>query len=180
MANKGSYLQTGQYLAVNDTLTSPNGQYSLKLGSDGNLVLGTLWQSHTSGSSGEYFAIMQADGNFVVYQGSDPLLQGRAVWATNTVQGLGQYIALLQDNGNFTVYTQDAGQTKTGDALWGIDTAARPRVWGSLSNWMGHLPGSKLLSQLTIPGTHDTGTYNGVGGALAQCQTMKISDQLAA
>ena len=185
MANKGSYLKTGQYLAVNDSLTSPNGQYTLTLGSDGNIVLsqlagGTLWQSHTSGGSGQYFAIMQADGNFVVYHGSDPAHQGAYVWDTKTARGIGQYLALLQDNSNFTIYTQDAGQTKTGNALWSTDTAAWPRAWGSPSYWMGKLPGSKLLSQLTIPGTHDTGTYKGAGGALAQCQTMSIGDQLAA
>jgi hypothetical protein len=184
MTNKGSSLKTGQYLAVNDSLTSPNGQYTLTLGIDGNLVLspggGTLWQSNTSGVSGQYFAIMQADGNFCIYMGSDPAHQGPFRWGTMaSYRGPGQYLALLQNNGNFTIYTQNASQTKTGNALWSTDTAAWPRLW-TPSTWMGHLPGSKLLSQLTIPGTHDSGTYKGAGGALAQCQTMSIADQLAA
>jgi Phosphatidylinositol-specific phospholipase C, X domain len=184
--DKGSSLKTGQYLAVNDGLTSPDGKNLLILGSDGNLVLsqlpgGTLWQSNTSGVSGQYFAIMQADGNFCIYQGSDPAHQGPFIWGTMASYrpGTGQYLALLQDNGNFTIYTQDAGQTKTGDALWSTDTAPWPRKWRP-ENWMGHLPGSKLLSQLTIPGTHDSGTYTGAGGVLAQCQSMSITEQLAA
>jgi hypothetical protein len=184
--DKGSSLKTGQYLQVNDGLTSPDGKYLLILGSDGNLGLnqlpgGTLWQSNTSGVSGQYFAIMQADGNFCIYMGSDPAHQGPFRWGTMASYrpGTGQYLALLQDNGNFTIYTQDAGQTKTGAALWSTDTAPWPRKWRP-ENWMGHLPGSKLLSQLTIPGTHDTGTYKGAGGVLAQCQTMSIADQLAA
>ena len=184
--DKGSSLKTGQYLAVNDGLTSPDGQNLLILGSDGNLVLsqlpgGTLWQSNTSGVSGQYFAIMQADGNFCIYMGSDPAHQGPFRWGTMASYrpGTGQYLALLQNNGNFTIYTQNAGQTKTGNALWSTDTAAWPRKWRP-ENWMGHLPGSKLLSQLTIPGTHDTGTYKGAGGPAAQCQNMPIGAQLAA
>jgi len=183
--DKGSSLKTGQYLAVNDGLTSPDGKNLLILGSDGNLVLsqlpgGTLWQSNTSGVSGQYFAIMQADGNFCIYMGSDPTHQGPFRWGTMaSYRGPGQYLALLQNNGNFTIYTQNAGQTKTGEALWSTDTAPWSRMW-SPPNWMGNLPGSKLLSQLTIPGTHDSGTYKGAGGAMAQCQTMSIADQLAA
>ena len=190
--DKGSSLKTGQYLAVNDGLTSPDGQNMLILGSDGNLVLshrplpgdqlpgGTLWQSNTSGVSGQYFAIMQADGNFCIYMGSDPAHQGPFRWGTMaSYRGPGQYLALLQNDGNFTIYTQNAGQTKTGNALWSTDTAPWSRKW-SPPNWLGHLPGSKLLSQLTIPGTHDSGTYTGAGGAAAQCQTMSIADQLAA
>ena len=45
MANKGSFLATGQYLSVGDYLVSDNG---------------------------EFFAVMQSDGNFVFYRGSGP------------------------------------------------------------------------------------------------------------
>ncbi|EJL68001.1 phosphatidylinositol-specific phospholipase C [Chryseobacterium populi] len=46
-------------------------------------------------------------------------------------------------------------------------------------NWMSHLNGSKKLSELTIPGTHDSGAYN-TGLAAAKCQTMSFTEQLNA
>jgi hypothetical protein len=58
MAGKGSWLASGQYLAVGDYLAAPNGQY---------------------------FAVMQSDGNFVIYQGSDPDHQGAFAWNSATV-----------------------------------------------------------------------------------------------
>ncbi|WP_278009915.1 phosphatidylinositol-specific phospholipase C domain-containing protein [Flavobacterium gyeonganense] len=42
-------------------------------------------------------------------------------------------------------------------------------------NWMSYLDGNKKLTELTIPGTHDTCTYY-VGG-LYQCQTMNFETQ---
>jgi hypothetical protein len=57
---------------------------------DGNFVVAqvspdqALWTSNTVRGNGQYVAIMQNDGNFVVYQGSDPAHQGTPIWATNT------------------------------------------------------------------------------------------------
>lgn len=42
-------------------------------------------------------------------------------------------------------------------------------------NWMSYLDDNKKLTELTIPGTHDTCTYR-VGG-LYQCQTMNLETQ---
>ncbi|MWB94358.1 phosphatidylinositol-specific phospholipase C domain-containing protein [Flavobacterium sp. GA093] len=42
-------------------------------------------------------------------------------------------------------------------------------------NWMSYLEDSKSLNDLTIPGTHDTCTYN--ESNLAQCQTMNLETQ---
>jgi 1-phosphatidylinositol phosphodiesterase len=48
----------------------------------------------------------------------------------------------------------------------------------STADWMGRLQGDPSLLHITIPGTHDTGTYPGYGGVSAQCQTMDIAAQL--
>lgn len=51
----------------------------------------------------------------------------------------------------------------------------------SLSNnskWMSYIYESKFLSELTIPGTHDTGTWKLKG--LYQCQSMTLDQQLIA
>lgn len=48
------------------------------------------------------------------------------------------------------------------------------------SNWMGAIDGSKSLTQLSIPGTHDSGArYEPVSGT-AKCQNLTIAEQLAA
>ncbi len=73
---KSSWLSTGKYLGVNDFVASDNRQY---------------------------FAIMQGDGNFVLYHGSDPSSQGPAFWASNTY-GQGQCFAIMQNDGNFVLY----------------------------------------------------------------------------
>src|SRR5262252_4911093 len=55
---RGTTLSGGEYLNVNDSLRSENGIYK---------------------------AVMQGDGNFVIYRGNAP------VWASNTVRGIGSY-----------------------------------------------------------------------------------------
>jgi len=90
MANKGSWLSTGAYLSVNDYLVAGNGQY---------------------------FAIMQGDGNFVIYQGSDPTHQGAFVWNSGPAPGLGQYFAIMQGDGNFVIY-QGSDPTHQGAFVW--------------------------------------------------------------
>ncbi len=48
----------------------------------------------------------------------------------------------------------------------------------SLSNWMGSIIGSKKLSELSIPGTHDSGARYESFPATAKCQNLTIDDQL--
>lgn len=57
-------------------------------------------------SSGDEIAIMQGDGNFVVY-----CSDGSAAWATGTDGNSGAYV-VFQDDGNLVVYTSG------GSALW--------------------------------------------------------------
>ena len=90
---------------------SPNGRYRLALQIDGNLVfyddeLGVaLWSAGTQGSAAGQ-ALMQNDGNFVVYDAG-----GVALWSTGTVGNPGARLA-IQDDGNLVVYRAD------GQALW--------------------------------------------------------------
>jgi thioredoxin 1 len=78
MANKGSSLATGAYLATNDYLVSANGLY---------------------------FVVMQGDGNLVIYHGSDPAHQGAFVWNSGKAPGAGVYVATMQNDGNLVVTT---------------------------------------------------------------------------
>ncbi|BAJ26026.1 MULTISPECIES: LamG-like jellyroll fold domain-containing protein [Kitasatospora] len=100
-------LLPGQRLtAVNTKLTMQN---------DGNLVLSplnaptVLWESRTGGHPGAK-AVMQADGNFVVYDTS-----GAALWATGTNGRNGSYLRLQSDH-NLVVYTSG------NQAVWASNT----------------------------------------------------------
>lgn len=78
-------LNANQQLTSGQFLLSPNGNYKLIYQADGNLVLyasnTVLWSSQTFGKScGK--AILQDDGNFVVYDAS-----GAAVWGANSEGG---------------------------------------------------------------------------------------------
>lgn len=44
--------------------------------------------------------------------------------------------------------------------------------------WMLTINPAKKLTELSLPGTHDSGTYPGNGGDIAQAQTMTIREQL--
>jgi hypothetical protein len=71
-----------------------------------------LWSSARAGGykldpgSGHYFAQMQDDGNFCVYQGSPD--SKRFLWGSVQAAGYqpvrGHYAAQLNDDGNFCVY----------------------------------------------------------------------------
>lgn len=91
---KSSWLSTGKYLGVNDFVASDNRQY---------------------------FAIMQGDGNFVLYHGSDPSSQGPAFWASNTyVQG--KCFAIMQSDGNFALY-KGSDPAHQGAFVWNSGSA---------------------------------------------------------
>lgn len=71
----------GDRLLTNQYLRSPNGQFQLSMQAGGDLVLTdgglTAWSSHTSGL--DNWAIVQGDGNFVIYNPA-----GRALWESRT------------------------------------------------------------------------------------------------
>lgn len=58
------------------------------------------------------------------------------------------------------------------------EPAPRPWLPAATRDWMAALPDDRRLSELTLPGTHDTGAR--FGGPLAECQSWSIPDQLAA
>lgn len=93
-------LSKDQRLNADQSLISPNRQYTLIMQGDGNLVLyktgaGAQWATSTNGPG--RWAVMQGDGNFVVYTGSTP------VWASNTAGKTGAYLR-VQDDGNLVIY----------------------------------------------------------------------------
>lgn len=64
-----------------------------------------------------YYAIMQTDGNFVVYRTG-----GGATWSTNTA-GSGAVRAVMQTDGNFVLYNANNG------VVWASNTSGHPNSY---------------------------------------------------
>lgn len=101
-------------LNPNECRTSADGQIQLCYQSDGNLVLyapgGPVWASNTYGQSAGR-AVMQGDGNFVVYNASNV-----AVWASNTY-GQQDAFVVVQNNRCALMYSQNGSYIP-----WGTST----------------------------------------------------------
>lgn len=100
--NYQSYVNDGQYggeMFAFQQIKSANGQYTLTMQKDGNLVLYSpnraLWQAGTSGNPLSRLAV-QPDGNMVVYD-----MNGRPLWYTGTNQ---RDKLILQNDGNLVLY----------------------------------------------------------------------------
>ena len=104
-------------LAPRDKLYSANSEFYLTLLNDCNLhVIRTrdqkvIWASHTAGFGTPKFALMQSDGNFVLYTHNKG-----AVWATSRF-GSGRDI-IMQNDGNLVVYG------KNNKPLWASNSLA--------------------------------------------------------
>ena len=94
--------------------TSGNGRTVLRMQEDGNFVLykdgKPAWQGDGAYPHGQY-AIIQSDGNLVVYADGD-----KPVWASDTGGSPGATLA-VQDDGNVCLYHQGRPiwATQTGD-----------------------------------------------------------------
>jgi hypothetical protein len=99
---------SGTVLEPGQTLKSPNGQYTLDMQTNGDLVVywmnGTaigraLWSTGTSGDNGAR-ALLQSNGNLVLYS-----VTGEALWSSNTSTG-GCSNLVIQNDGNLVVYNK--------------------------------------------------------------------------
>jgi hypothetical protein len=106
-------MTANQQLTVNQSTVSCDGRFTLVLGGDGNLVLyegsTALWSSGTAGKASAK-AIMQGDGNFVIYDTS-----GSPLWSSGTAGNNGAYL-VVQNDGNTVIYSSGAS------ALWSTGT----------------------------------------------------------
>jgi hypothetical protein len=121
-------------LVVIGSITSQNGQSTLVMQGDGNLVLfrsggKTRWATGTSDHTVSQ-AIMQGDGNFVMYGPG-----GAYIWDTGTDGHPGAYL-IVQDDGNVVIYDP------SGNPLWATNTNMICRdVTGFLPSTSGfHFP----------------------------------------
>ena len=99
-------LAPGRVLFTGDAVSSMSGDFVLIYQGDGNLVLYDtrnpdvwvpLWATSTV-TDNPGFAVMQEDGNLVVYNGN-----GQPTWATGT-DGMSGTFVVVQDDGNLVLY----------------------------------------------------------------------------
>ena len=107
----GDSLLPGQGLVMNTSIRSPDGQYTLVMQTDGNLVVyglsGATWSTGTWNLPSAQ-AVMQGDGNFVIYGPT-----GQTYWSSGTAGHPGAHLA-MQSDGNLVIY--DSG----GTPLWAL------------------------------------------------------------
>jgi surface antigen len=103
----GDNLLAGQGLAEGQYLTSSNGEFTLVMQNDGNLVEYNrygrpLWASSTEGHAGAYLVLQASDGNLVIYSQS-----GQALWSGGP-GGAGDTFQLAA-SGNLQVLSSGGG-----------------------------------------------------------------------
>ncbi|VTU41125.1 D-mannose binding lectin [Variovorax sp. PBS-H4] len=131
-----------QVIYKGQLLSSEDGRYRLIMQDDGNLVYyrtsdwSARWWTSTQ-TTGGHLAVMQGDGNFVVYDAS-----WRALWQTETSGRPGALIA-AQNDGNLVIY-------QNGQAIWDIgadipeptkigDTVGRAMETNMPYGFLGHI-----------------------------------------
>jgi hypothetical protein len=111
-------LAPNEILTAGQGLVSPNGEYTLLMQGDGNLVLrnrcGVLWASNTFGYPGTRLQNQSDDGNIVLVAPGD-----RPIWDTGTFGNPGTTL-VLHDNGNLVASAPD------GRTLWSTPLTVRP------------------------------------------------------
>lgn len=109
-------LRPGEMLRPGQLRRSTDRRYRLEMQRDGNLVLykssKALWSTKTTGAKKGAFALMQDDGNFVVYNAAN-----KPVWHSRTATP-GSFLA-VQNDGNVVIYT------KSFKALWSTKTTGK-------------------------------------------------------
>jgi len=165
----GYSLGTGGELLTSEVLASPNGDFTLNLQGDGNLVLRdaasqALWASGTAGDEGVRLTL-QGDGNLVLYR-SD----GSASWASGTV-GSGADLLEVTDLGELRL-------TAAGTTVWSRNTPATPPPGGPVSyTTVGGL--NETTSDITVSSPGNAGDYQivGIGGSSTQGGTDQPIDR---
>jgi hypothetical protein len=113
----GNELTAGSYLLEGSSLVSTNGDYTLAMQTNGDLVLSipgkALWSTGTANGSGYTYKLqLTAGGDLVLWQVTGT--HTAAAWSTST-SGTGTYLE-MQFDGNAVLYNS------AGAALWASNT----------------------------------------------------------
>jgi len=107
----------------------------------------------------EYFAIMQSDGNFVVYKGSGPTDNKGATWNSDT-EGNNESFVIMQDDGNLVVY-KGSGPTDNKGVTWNSDTEGNNESFVIMQD-----DGNLVVYKGTGPTDNKGATWSSQGGKI--------------
>ena len=116
-------------LECDECIESKNGQYRAVMQGDGNFVVYNGDEAiFATDTCGQSASriCMQKDGNLVIYDGDDPK------WATDTC-GDGKGKLKMQDDGNLVIYSADSSSDDEGpEVIWASETCGggRSTAWG--------------------------------------------------
>ena len=130
-------LAVGDVMESGQEMISENGEYVVKVQSDGNLVLykgsDVLWASGTHGDGREpYKMTMQSDNHLVLFDADS-----KVIWAPDVYIGKDEHqwkeggYAVLQDDGNLVVYDGD------NKAMWATETHGGQKGSTDGKGWKG-------------------------------------------
>jgi len=112
-AGQKGELRIGERLTAGQPLHSADGRFRFEVGEDANLIVHwighrTIWNSDNAKARGEYYLILQEDGNLVLYNAED-----EPIWSTGTV-GSGAESLVMQSDGNLVLYSSKSAVWATG------------------------------------------------------------------
>lgn len=101
-------LEVGAFLRPGNSLRSPKNAARMYLQPNGELCIKTttgqqVWCSGASGPIGDYYAILQLDGNLCVQRGKDPTDNQGVLWCKGLPEGGVDYYALVNDRAELEV-----------------------------------------------------------------------------
>jgi hypothetical protein len=143
----GSYLAAGQSLRGGDYLLSPNSQYSAVMQDDGNFVLyWGRWPDRVLGPMWASDTVGKTGVTATMQTDGNFVLNGGG-WSTGTGGKSGPLFAAMQDNGDF--------------ALWLGTPAASTSWYYNTGTWQGTLAvevDAPYVGEVTVsPGGHNSG-----------------------
>ena len=125
VACAASVLPAGATLTATQSIVSPNGEYTLVMQADGNLVEyltggRAIWSSGTHGDTGAH-AVMQTNGNLAVLDSG-----GAVIWSSNSHSAGCASELSIQNDGNVVIYNP------SDKAIWATHTMLTSLIDGDV------------------------------------------------
>ncbi len=126
MSTQVDYLGSDEALLAGDTMVSPCGFYTLRMGGS-QFCVGTAWTDIWCSTGhpqpgGPFIMVMQTDGNLCIYPGVPGAYSGAAVWASNSWGAEGRFYAVVTDEGDLEVHV-GSGPSQDGGVHWSASGA---------------------------------------------------------
>ena len=119
----GNYISVNQVLILDNSLISLNEKFIAKVTSFGNFEIHNssgkrLWSTNTNKPSGKYFATMNNDGIFGIFEGVNKTDSDKdPISKIGKKSAIGKYFAVIQNDGNFVIY-KGLNPSNNNEKIW--------------------------------------------------------------